>query len=80
MPLYDYICGECGLTSEILVYGISEGNVHCPECGSGDMQRLLTTSYAIRMGSQKPGTTCCGSTERCATPPCDGGTACCGSG
>ena len=80
MPIYDYKCGECGLTSELLVHGMDGRNVNCPECGSSDMEKLLTTSYSFRMGSQSPGTTCCGRTERCEAPPCGGGTACCGSG
>jgi putative FmdB family regulatory protein len=80
MPIYDYKCSKCDSTSEILVHSMESHAVNCPECGSGDMEKLITTSYSFRMGSQAPGTTCCGQTERCETPPCGGGTACCGSG
>ncbi len=80
MPIYDYKCLKCGSTSEILVHGMDGHNVDCPECGSSDMERLLTTSYSFRMGSQVPGTTCCGRTERCEAPAGGEGKACCGSG
>jgi putative FmdB family regulatory protein len=75
MPIYDYSCRECGKVSEILVR-TSEGEVRCPHCGSGDMGRLVSASYSIKMESADPGTTCCGRTERCETPPCSSGDVC----
>jgi putative FmdB family regulatory protein len=49
MPIYEFSCGSCSCRFEELVgshVGLEEGEVVCPECGSADLQRLLSTSYA----------------------------------
>ncbi len=44
MPLFEYKCNECGSTFE-LWQQIATGreSVHCPSCGQGHPQRLLST-------------------------------------
>lgn len=69
MPIYDYRCRECGRVSEVFLRS-SNVEVRCPHCGGEDMERLVSASYTIRMDAATPGTTCCGRTERCETPPC----------
>ena len=69
MPIYDFKCRDCGKVSEILLRGIEQA-VCCPDCGSDNMERLISASYMIKMGSHVSGTTCCGKDERCETPPC----------
>lgn len=69
MPIYDYRCRECGRVSEVFVRA-STGEVRCPHCGDEGMERLISASYTIRMDAAAAGTTCCGRTERCDTPPC----------
>lgn len=76
MPIYDYKCQECGKVSEILFRGTSDQAVHCPDCGSSSMERLISSSYVVKVGSQESGKTCCGRNERCETPPCSTGGAC----
>ncbi|HEY79245.1 MAG TPA: zinc ribbon domain-containing protein [Dehalococcoidia bacterium] len=75
MPIYDFRCLECGKVSEVFVRG-SEHVPRCPDCGSVNLKRLMSSSYAIRMGSQAADTTCCGRTERCDAPPCSTGDTC----
>jgi len=75
MPIYDCRCNECGNISEVFVR-TSNAEVRCPHCGSGNVDRLVSASYAIRMDTSAPGTTCCGRTERCETPPCSTGDIC----
>lgn len=75
MPIYDYRCRECGRVSEVFVR-TSTGEVRCPHCGGEDMERLVSASYMIKMDAEAPGTTCCGRTERCETPPCSSGDVC----
>lgn len=70
MPIYDYRCRECGRVSEVFLRGLEGGAITCPHCGSQSLEKLLSASYVIRMGGVAPGTTCCGRTERCDTPPC----------
>ncbi len=70
MPIYDYKCLECGKVSEIFLRGAKSQVVHCPDCGSDNMEKLISASYMIKMDTSAPGTTCCGRTERCEAPPC----------
>jgi putative FmdB family regulatory protein len=49
VPIYEFECGECGHRFEELVgshVGTDADDVACPECGSTDTERLLSTSYA----------------------------------
>jgi putative FmdB family regulatory protein len=76
VPIYDFRCRECGKVLEILVRSADSGEIKCPSCGSKNMERLISASYMIKMGTSAPGTTCCGRTERCETPPCSNGDIC----
>ena len=69
MPIYDYRCRECGRVSEVFLRS-PDSEVRCPHCGSGDVDKLISASYVIRMDAAAPGATCCGRTERCDAPPC----------
>lgn len=70
MPIYEYRCLNCGRISEILLRNLDNENIECPICGSENLEKLLSASYAIRMNDSMAGRTCCGRTERCETPPC----------
>ncbi|MGB2698380.1 MAG: zinc ribbon domain-containing protein [Candidatus Zixiibacteriota bacterium] len=72
MPIYEYKCIECGKTTEFFQKNLKQKNpITCPFCGSTKMEKLLSSPGAIRMGSAtSKGSTCCGKTERCNTPPC----------
>lgn len=66
MPIFEYLCGSCGNVSEKLVLG-EEEKVVCPQCGSGDLRKLLSTSSSAsgaKGSGRLPGagdTACCGS-------------------
>ncbi|MEJ5347338.1 MAG: zinc ribbon domain-containing protein [Desulfosoma sp.] len=80
MPIYEYVCSECGRVSEHLVFA-KEETVACPECGSGELKRLLSvssTASGVKEGHRLPGsrdTGCCGSspgTQGCVPGSCCG--------
>ena len=76
MPIYDYKCRECGKVSEMFLRSPDSKDIKCPNCGSDNLERLISASYMIRADASAPGTTCCGRTERCETPPCSVGDTC----
>lgn len=75
MPIYDVKCRGCGKVSEILIRG-AEQALRCPDCGSDNLERQMSSSYMVRTSTRAPGTTCCGRAERCDTPPCSTGDTC----
>ena len=77
MPIFDYMCKQCGHVSELLIRTNEEAHYQCPSCGSNKMEKLISSSYIIRSETSKSaGSTCCGKAERCATPPCSTGGSC----
>lgn len=76
MPIYEYKCKNCGKVIEIFQKTTEEKPI-CPNCGSEDLQKLLSIPAAVMIGgSSSAGTTCCGRTERCDKPPCSIGGTC----
>lgn len=83
MPLFDFVCMQCGQVSEFLVTSSMEQPT-CRACGSGKMKKLLSAhsslSGAARGGMPGPGdTACCGSAPGQAAG-CGGPGSCCGKG
>jgi putative FmdB family regulatory protein len=71
MPIYGFRCQECGEVSEFLLSSFGGGgNLACPGCGSQNLERLISAPRLLKDMANAPGTTCCGRTERCETPPC----------
>ncbi len=80
MPLFDYLCLDCGQSSEILIAGSVE-EPECNLCGSRKLKKLLSAHSSIsgssKMSMPGPGdTSCCGSTPSAAG--CAGPGSCCG--
>ena len=80
MPLYDYLCLECGKLSEILIAG-SGDKLQCNSCGSGQMKKMLSAPSSLSgvQTNKMPGpgdTACCGSSPSHAG--CAGPGSCCG--
>lgn len=77
MPIYDFRCQECGKVSEFLLSSSSDSRtLDCLGCGSQHLERLISAPSLLRDKANAPGTTCCGRTERCETPPCSTGEEC----
>jgi len=76
MPVYDFKCRECGKVTEFLLSGYADDRKQiCPDCGSHNLERLMSAPTLLR-NSTSSGATCCGRTERCETPPCSSGGGC----
>lgn len=80
MPLFEYICSDCGKTSEILISG-SQDVPQCRNCGGKNLTKLISAHASISgtgsMNMPGPGdSTCCGSSPGHAN--CAGPGSCCG--
>jgi putative FmdB family regulatory protein len=76
MPIYEYLCKNCGERVEVLIRSGS-GAPSCPQCDSPLLEKLFSAPNVIsRWGQPSGGGTCCGREERCAAPPCSSGETC----
>ncbi len=80
MPLFDYLCLDCGEVCEILVSG-TEDTPECQICGSSSLKKMVSAHSSLSGSStdRPPGlgdTSCCGSTP--ANAGCAGPGSCCG--
>ncbi len=80
MPLFDYLCQDCGEIMEILVTA-SEDQPQCQACDSVKLKKMISAHSSLSGASMSkfpgPGdTACCGSTPTDAG--CAGPGSCCG--
>ena len=81
MPLYDFLCLDCGKVSEALLISSTE-TAECSGCGSTNVKRILSASSSLS-GAHRQGmpglgdTSCCGSAPEMADG-CSGPGSCCG--
>ena len=81
MPIYDYLCRDCGVTSEVLIAG-STDLPECGSCGSKKLEKLLS-AHSSMSGSLKNNMPGLGDTACCGSAPgegasCAGPGSCCG--
>lgn len=82
MPLFDYLCLDCGKAFEILVTK-AQDKLQCSACSSLNLKKLLSAHSSLS-GSGNPrmpgpgDTACCGSNPVQAA--CAGPGSCCGKG
>ena len=80
MPLFEYLCMDCGELSEILVLS-EDDRIDCSKCGSNSLKKMISAhaSFSGVSANSVPGqgdTACCGSTP--ASAGCAGPGSCCG--
>ena len=46
MPIFEYLCDDCGTKFEKLVRGGPSGSVLCPSCGQDHLQQQFSTFAA----------------------------------
>lgn len=62
MPIYEYICGDCGSKFEKLVRNTDNNEQECPKCASGNVKRAFSTfaSCGASSGTAPAGNPCGG--------------------
>jgi putative FmdB family regulatory protein len=65
MPIYEFVCEECGHAFEKLVSS-SRSRVHCPDCESGKVTRQFS-AFAFKGGSRFVGSRGGGSCGSCSS-------------
>ncbi|MDR2339204.1 MAG: zinc ribbon domain-containing protein [Deltaproteobacteria bacterium] len=70
MPIYEFICRACGNEYEELMLKPSDAP-HCPKCGSGDAEKLLS-SFRSRSGGDGAGSGGGSSCGGCTASSCAG--------
>lgn len=80
MPLFEYLCSDCGQVSEMLILNKTDVP-KCQACQSKNVKKLLSahSSYTGASGTRLPGhgnTPCCGSSP--SEAGCAGPGSCCG--
>ncbi|NVM21565.1 MAG: zinc ribbon domain-containing protein [Desulfobacterales bacterium] len=80
MPLFEYLCSDCGERSEVLITGSGE-QPQCRACGGHNLKKLLSAPSSLSGPTKHdvpgPGdTACCGSAPGQAS--CAGPGSCCG--
>ncbi len=52
MPIYEYRCKECGhVFSKLQRVGASSEGVACPNCGSTEVERMVSTFASASSGA-----------------------------
>lgn len=46
MPIFEYLCQDCGKNFEKLVRTSDTDGVRCPSCGKAEVEKLLSTFAA----------------------------------
>ncbi len=70
MPVYEFLCRDCGTRFEALVR--TSGTVAtCPSCGATLLDKQVSVPAPVSRAERRPaGHTCCSREERCERPPC----------
>lgn len=53
MPIFEFVCKECELMFEELIFGTKTDGVVCPSCGSEQVRKKMST-FASKSGSDGP--------------------------
>jgi putative FmdB family regulatory protein len=64
MPLFVYVCRDCGEEHEILVRG-KESPI-CPGCGSAELVKQASAFAPVMAGSRDSAPSSCGAASGCA--------------
>jgi putative FmdB family regulatory protein len=63
MPIFEYLCEDCGTSFEKLVRKAGDNGIACPSCGQDHLKQQLSTFAAHANGAP----------AKAALPSCPGG-------
>ena len=58
MPIFEYLCQDCGTRFEKLVRSSDSGEILCPSCGQSRSERQLSTFAAHSGAAHADGPAC----------------------
>jgi putative FmdB family regulatory protein len=66
MPIFEFVCGDCELHFEELVFGGKLDDIVCPSCGSQLVRKKMSTfasksggdGASLSLGSSIPASSC----------------------
>jgi len=67
MPIYEYVCRDCGNQFEKLVRG-GASQAECPSCGHSNLAQVLSTFAAHANGASKSADMPVCPSGRCSNP------------
>ncbi len=67
MPIYEYVCDDCGTKFEKLIRRPAADQVLCPACGQGHLTQALSVFSAHANGAPQPSAGGCPA-GMCRTP------------
>jgi putative FmdB family regulatory protein len=50
MPIFEFVCKDCELIFEELIFGMKTEGVVCPSCGSEQVRKKMST-FSSKLGS-----------------------------
>jgi len=69
MPIYEYLCQDCGTKFEKLVRRADSAETACPSCGQKHLKQEYSTFAAHASGASKPAEMpSCPSGGQCSNP------------
>jgi putative FmdB family regulatory protein len=63
MPIFEYLCEECGHNFEAIVYGAQKAE--CPKCHTEKLEQKLSTFAVNTSGSKTASAQSCGQSNCC---------------
>ncbi len=65
MPIYEYLCDDCGLKKEYLQKMTDAPVAQCPQCGGQHFQKCLSAATVQQHGSSADNIPLCQRTGQC---------------
>ncbi|MDD4171137.1 MAG: zinc ribbon domain-containing protein [Syntrophomonas sp.] len=61
MPIFDFKCQECGHKFDLMISNADKDKAQCPQCGTTNLQQLLSSFSTSRLGVAADACFGCGS-------------------